>query len=113
MEATWVARPDHIEEAPVLRLLAQAPPVRVGPNPTGMPGAALIQQILGWLSQVALWGALASILVGAAVYGLGQSTGTYANSSRGKQLVVAGAIGAILAGLAPTAVNMLFSAANH
>jgi len=107
-----VARPDHIEEALVLRLLAQTP-VNVGPDSTGMPGAALIQQILGWLSQVALWGSLASILVGAAVYGLGQNTASYANSFRGKQLVVAGAIGAILAGLAPTAVNMLFSAANH
>ena len=97
------------------RLLAQAPPppVSVGPDSTGMPGAALIQQILGWLSQVALWGSLASLLIGAAVYGLGQNTASYSNSYRGKQLVVAGAIGAVLAGLAPTAVNMLFSAANH
>ena len=97
----------------MFRLLAAVPPVSVGPDSTGMPGAALIQQILGWLSQVALWGSLASILVGAAIYGLGQNTGSYSNAYRGKQLVVAGAIGAVLAGLAPTAVNMLFSAANH
>lgn len=90
-----------------MELLAQ---VSVSPNSSGMPGAALIQQMLGWLSQVALWGSLASILVGAAIYGLTQSS-SYANAYRGKQLAVAGAIGAVLAGLAPTVVNMLFNAA--
>ncbi|MGH9156130.1 MAG: DUF6112 family protein [Acidimicrobiales bacterium] len=85
--------------------------VNVTPSTDGMPGAGLMQQMLGWLSQVALWGSLASILVGAAVYGLAQNTGSYSNAFRGKQLALAGAIGAVLAGLAPTAVNMLFNAA--
>lgn len=63
-----------------------------------------------WLSQAALWGSLASILVGAAIYGLAQNTASYTNAFRGKQLALAGAMGAILAGIgiAPTAVNMLF-----
>ncbi|MEY2472855.1 MAG: hypothetical protein QOK28_2184 [Actinomycetota bacterium] len=91
--------------------LMLAAPVTVTPSSSGMPGAALLEQMLGWLAQIALWGSLASILVGAAVYGLAQNTGSYSNAFRGKQLVAAGAIGAILAGLAPTAVNMLFSAA--
>ena len=86
--------------------------VSVTPSTSGMPGAALLQQMLSWLSQVALWGSLASILVGAAVYGLAQNTASYNNAFRGKQLALAGAIGAVLAGLAPTAVNMLFNAAS-
>ena len=53
----------------------QAPPtsaapsgvVSVSPSSAGLPGAGLIQQMLGWLSQLALWGSLASILAGAAV----------------------------------------------
>lgn len=77
-----------------------------------MPGAAMMQQLLNWLSQVALWGSLASILAGAAVYGLSQNTGNYNGAFRGKQLAAAGAVGAILAGLAPTAVNLLFRAAS-
>ena len=85
--------------------------VRVSPTSSGMPGAELIQQLLGWLDQVALWGSLASILVGAAIYGLSQNTGNYAGGFRGKQLAVAGVVGACMAGLAPTAVNMLFRAA--
>ena len=85
--------------------------VRVSPTSSGMPGAELIQQLLGWLDQIALWGSLASILVGAAIYGLSQHAGNYAGGYRGKQLAVAGVVGACLAGLAPTAVNMLFRAA--
>lgn len=94
---------------PLVSLLAQ---VNVRPTSSGMPGAALMQQMLNWLSQVALWGSLASILTGAAVYGLAQNTGNYNGAFRGKQLAAAGAVGAILAGLAPTAVNLLFGAAS-
>ena len=86
--------------------------VSVSPTSSGMPGAALIQQLLGWLDQIALWGSLASVLVGAAIYGLSQNTGNYNGAFRGKQLAAAGAVGAILAGLAPTAVNLLFRAAS-
>lgn len=85
--------------------------VNVSPTSAGMPGGQLIQQMLNWLSQVALWGSLASILVGAAVYGLSQNTGGYSNGYRGKQLAIAGVAGACLAGIAPTAINLLFRAA--
>ena len=90
------------------RLVAQ---VSVSPTSQGMPGADLISQMLSWLSQLALWGSLASILIGAAIYGLSQNSGNYAGGFRGKQLAAAGVIGACLAGLAPTAVNILFGAA--
>jgi hypothetical protein len=92
----------------VTMLVAQ---VSVSPTGSGMPGAALIQKMLDWLAQTALWGSLASILAGAAVYGLAQNAGNYAGAYRGKQLAVAGAIGAALAGLAPAAITMLYQAA--
>ena len=44
-------------------------------------------------------------------HGLAQNTGNFNGAFRGKQVAVAGAVGAILAGLAPTAINMLFKAA--
>ena len=91
-----------------ITLIAQ---VNVSPTTSGMPGADLMQQMLNWLSQVALWGSLASILAGAAVYGLSQNSGNYAGAFRGKQLAAAGASGAVLAGRAPTVVNLLFEAA--
>lgn len=89
-------------------ILAQ---VNANPSSSGMPGAGLVQQMLNWLDQVALWGSLASILVGAAIYGLAQQSGNYAGGFRGKQLALAGAVGACLAGVAPTAINLFFQAA--
>ena len=90
-------------------LIAQA--VSVSPNASGMPGGALIQQLLNWSQMLALWGSLGAILIGAAMYGLAQQGGSYSGASRGKSLAMGGVVGAILAGLAPAAVNLLFSAA--
>jgi len=99
----------------VMPLLQQAPGsgrVTVNPSSAGMPGAALVQTLLNWLSQLALWGSLASILCGAAIYGLSQQTGNYSGGYLGKKLALAGAVGACLAGIAPTVVNLLFGAAS-
>ncbi len=92
----------------VLVILAD---VTVNPSTDGLPGAHLLQQMLNWLGQIALWGSLASILLGAAIFGLAQQSGNYAGGYRGKQLALAGAVGACLAGVAPTAINMFFRAA--
>lgn len=98
-----------LEEVAVLVLLAQ---VVVTPTSRGMPGAELVQKLLNWAQMAALWGSLGALLVGAAVYGLAREGGSYASASKGKALAVGGVVGAILAGVAPTAVNMLFSAAS-
>lgn len=90
-------------------LLAQ---VDVSPESTGMPGAELIQRLLNWSQMVALWGSLGALLVGAAMYGLAREGGGYSGASRGKTLALGGVVGAILAGVAPTAVNLLFEAAS-
>ncbi|HJT96123.1 MAG TPA: hypothetical protein VJ777_29940 [Mycobacterium sp.] len=85
--------------------------VVVNPNSNGMPGADLIQKLLNWGQMIALWGSLGALLVGAAMYGLAREGGSYGGASRGKTLALGGVVGAILAGVAPTAVNMLFEAA--
>ena len=88
-----------------------AAPVQVSPSTAGLPGASLFQEMLNWLSQAALWGALASLLIGAAIWGLSQHAGNSYSAGRGRTLALAGVVGALLAGLAPTIVNTLFSAA--
>lgn len=112
-QAETIGAPIHVVTVGGAYLVAQqAPPiVNVSPSSDGMPGATLIQRLLSWLAQLALWGSLASILAGATVYGLAQNSANYNGAYRGKQLAVAGAIGAALAGLAPTAITMLFRAA--
>lgn len=85
--------------------------VTVNPTSAGMPGGELIARLLNWLAQLALWGSLASILVGAAVYGLSQHANNPYGATRGRTLALAGVVGAILTGLADTVVNLLYSAA--
>ena len=94
------------------RLVGVLAQVSVDPNSTGMPGADLIQRLLNWAQMLALWGSLGALLIGAAMYGLAREGGSYGGASRGKALAMGGVVGAILAGVAPTAVNMLFEAAS-
>ncbi|HEY8544885.1 MAG TPA: hypothetical protein VIL36_07550 [Acidimicrobiales bacterium] len=81
------------------------------PTAEGLPGAALIQQLLNWGQMIALWASLGSLFAGAAMYGLAREGGSYGGAHRGKSLAMGGAVGAILAGIAPTAVELLFDAA--
>ena len=107
----------------VLQLLANANPwlaravfgffaqVELNPSGEGMPGASFAQTMINWIGQIALWGSLVSILIGAAIYGLSQHVGNTYGASKGRVLALAGAIGAGLTGLAPTVVNLLNEAA--
>ena len=86
--------------------------VSVDPSTDGMPGADLIQQLLTFVLKPASLTPVGALLIGAAMYGLAREGGSYGGASRGKALAMGGVVGAILAGVAPTAVNMLFEAAS-
>ena len=86
--------------------------VTANPDASGLPGAAFLQRLIDWTAQIGLWGSLAAILIGAAMFGLAQQGGNYLGASRGKHIVLGGAIGAAITGLAPTIVNLLFSASH-
>ena len=47
--------------------------VTMTPTSDGAPGASMAQQVINWLGQYALWGSLAAVLVGAILTGLGPS----------------------------------------
>ena len=90
--------------------VAFAGPVNPTPSTDGMPGALLWNQVLGWMMQWGLWLSLAAIVLGAGGWWVSASTGSYGGASKGKQFVLGGAIGALIIGLGPTMVNLLFSA---
>jgi hypothetical protein len=96
----------------MIRLVGVLAQVDVDPSSDGMPGAELIQRLLNWSQMLALWGSLGALLIGAAMYGLAREGGSYGGATRGKTLAMGGIVGSILAGVAPTAVNMLFEAAS-
>ena len=94
---------------PVMALVGFFAQVTVNPDSGGMPGGALAQKVLNWTSMAALWGSLASLLIGAMVWGISQHAGNGYQAGRGRTFAVAGAVGSLLAGLAPTIVNTLFA----
>lgn len=80
----------------------------VSPSADGLPGAGLFTQILSWGFWLALGVCGLAILYGAATWrGMNGNTG---RGVEGKMYVAAGAIGAMVIGLAPTIVRVLFDA---
>jgi hypothetical protein len=78
------------------------------PSSTGLPGAELVRSIIGWGFWLGL--AVCGLVI---IYGAATWRGMNGNSGRGvegKMYVAAGAIGAMVIGLAPTIVSTLFGA---
>ena len=98
----------HGAPTDVARLLADG--VNANPSASGLPGADFLQRLIDWAAQIGLWGSLAAMLLGAAMFGLSQQAGNYLGASRGKHLVLGGVIGAAITGLAPSIINLVFSA---
>ncbi|MGI9121177.1 MAG: type II toxin-antitoxin system VapC family toxin [Acidimicrobiales bacterium] len=62
----------HLAYNHVGGVLAQ---VEVTPTTSGLPGGDLAQKLLDWLAQGALWGCLATLLIGGLVWGLSARAG--------------------------------------
>jgi hypothetical protein len=80
------------------------------PDAAGMPGAALVTQIISWLMWGGLMACLGAFVYGAAMWRGGAKVGNYGKAEDGRQYVAGGAIGALLIGLAVTAINTFFAA---
>jgi len=82
------------------------------PNPepdASVPGAALMGQMLGWLKWVALWAAVAAMLIGAIAVGVGHFGSNYGASSAGRKWLLGGMGCAVLAGLAWTIASTVYT----
>ncbi len=92
---------------------AQAVLAQVEVTPTGadFPGGPIVQKMINWAGQFGLWGSVASLLIGAGIWGVSQQFGNGYQAGKGKTLAGAGAVGAVLTGLAAIIVNTLYNAA--
>jgi hypothetical protein len=80
------------------------------PSNAGLPGGALIAQVIGWGKWVGLAVCVLAIVYGAATWrGMGGNSG---RGVEGKAYVGAGMLGAMVIGLAVVAVNTLYGAGN-
>lgn len=89
-------------------LPAWADEVKVDPTAEGLSFGVKIQKMLNWGGQIALWASLASILAGAGAWGLSKHFGNYGGAHKGMQLVLGGAIGALVVASAGPIVNSMF-----
>ena len=83
------------------------------PNPAPdntAPGAALVNQVLGWLKWAGLAASLAGLLIGAITTGIGHFGSNYSASSAGRKWLMGGMGAAILSGLAWTIATTLYTA---
>jgi hypothetical protein len=89
---------------------AGADDVNVTPSTNGMPAGQTIQKMLSWIAQGALFASVASIFIGAAIWGLSKLFGSYSGGHRGMTLTLGGCVGALIVGIGPQLVNMFFRA---
>ncbi|HVF74826.1 MAG TPA: hypothetical protein VM938_07240 [Acidimicrobiales bacterium] len=83
--------------------------VKVEPTATGLAFGDKIQRWLNWGGQFALWACLASIIAGGGAWGLSKHFGSYGGANKGMQLVLGGAIGALVVASAGPIVNSMFN----
>lgn len=81
----------------------------IQPNANGLPGSSVVTDLLGGLQAWALFGSIAAVLLGAAVWGLSTHTGSAVGVHRGRTALLGGALGAVIAGAGPAIVNFFFS----
>lgn len=97
----------HLQLA-ATRLLAGLP----GYTPTtdGLPGGRLLQQALNWGGGVALAASLGGLIYGGGSWAWSSHQQNYGAMHKAKMLVMGGAVGAIILGVAPLVVATFFNA---
>jgi hypothetical protein len=83
--------------------------VDVTPN-TSLPGSSEITTLLGGLAQWAIYASIGALLIGAVTWGFASRTGNFDHAHRGRNLLLGGVAGAVLAGAVSTIIDFAFSA---
>jgi hypothetical protein len=84
--------------------------VQLNPDPSNLPGSALLQRLADGLGGWALVAALVGLIIGAATWALGAHSQNYHQSFSGRKTVLVSALAALLIGAAPAIVNFFFHA---
>lgn len=76
----------------------------ITPN-TSFPGFAQLMSLVGSLDSVALVLCVASVILGAGIWGLSEHVGSSRGGAHGRHMVLAGVLGGLLVGLGPQIVT--------
>ena len=83
--------------------------VTLTPSTADLPGSSVLQSLVNGIASWALIGALASLLLGAAMWAVGNHTQNMQTSSMGRRAVITALVAAILLGPAPALINFFFA----
>lgn len=80
-------------------------------NPTlnQLPGGTALKNLINGIGAWALFGCLAGLLIGAALWALGSHSQNYQQSYVGKRALLVSALAALVVGTAPVIVNFFFN----
>ncbi len=79
--------------------------VSAHPNPTGLPGSNVLQQLINGAEAWALAIALQGAFIGAALWAVASHTHSHHNAARGRMAALISAAAALVVGAAPGLVN--------
>lgn len=83
--------------------------VTLTPSTSALPGSNVLQSIVNGIASWALIAALASLIIGAAMWALGNYTQNMQHSSTGRRAVLTSLVASVLLGAAPTLINFFFA----
>ncbi len=83
--------------------------VSLNPSSTALPGGAVIQSLINGVAFWALIASLAALVIGAAMWAIGNQMQNMQQSSAGRRAVLTSVASAILLGAAPTLINFFFA----
>ena len=83
--------------------------VNFTPDFNALPGRGPIQQIINGVGAMALLLALAGIIIGGAMWGVGSLSSNYHQAAVGKRATLYSVVGAVIVGAAAALVNWAFS----
>jgi MFS family permease len=82
--------------------------VTLDPDPSNLPGGAVLQHLTDGLGGWALILSLVGLLIGAAAWALGAHAQNYHQAFNGRRTVLVSALAALLIGAAPALINFFF-----
>jgi hypothetical protein len=83
--------------------------VSISSNSSGLPGISALETIVGALITIGVVASVAGVVMGAAVWSVGNHSANPQVASRGKSGVLVGAVAAIVCGGALAIVNFFFN----
>lgn len=85
------------------------PTFQTGPNPTDLPGTAQLSNLASGLGFWALLIAIAAMVVGAAMWAVGNHSQNYQQSFNGRRTVITSGLAGLVIGAAPALVTWFFN----